>query len=94
MKEQSFLKNRLETTFCVDGLVNWEMIKQSLRHPDFPNREKEFKKELVDAIKNQTINLKEFEKLTGIDYEMQDEVDEFLINEIWKPLYGDEPIGT
>lgn len=92
MKEKSFLKKRLESTFCVDGIVNWDSFKHSLYHPDFPNREYEFRQELANAILNDTISIKEFENLTDIDFETQEEVNEFLKTEIWKPLYGNEPI--
>ncbi len=92
MSEQSFLKRRLESTFCVDGVVNWETFKESLHHPNFPNRESEFKRELADAILSRSLSLKEFEQLTDIDFENQEEVAEFLKTEIWQPLYGDEPI--
>lgn len=94
MSEKSFLKRRLESTFCVDGIVNWNSLKESLHHPNFPNREKEFKQELATAILSNTISVKEFEELTDIDFETQEEVTEFLKTEIWQPLYGDESIAS
>lgn len=92
MKETSILNHFLKTTFSVEGSSDYESVKRVLNHPNFPNREKEFKEELVNAILKQPISTEEFEKLTDIDFETQDEIREYLLTEIWQPLYGDEPV--
>lgn len=92
MNDKSMLKHFLETMFCVDGVDDYELVKKTLNDSRFPNREGQFRKELVDAIKHQTISIEQFERLTGIDYETQNEISNFLVENIWKPLYDDEPI--
>lgn len=69
-----------------------ESLERFLRDPNFPDREKTFKTELADSIINHRIDPEEFENLTSIDQDEQEDVDAFLTDEIWKPLYGDEPI--
>ena len=86
------LKIVLFNMFDVDVVPDYEGLKRYLRHKDFPNREKEFKKELANAIKNHTLTPNIYEDLTNHDLETQEEVDEFLKTEIWQPLYDDEPI--
>jgi hypothetical protein len=94
MNEQSILKELLETTFSMGVETDWEDLRRYLKDPSFPDRESSFKAELADAISNHTISPEEFEKLTAIDQDEQEDVDAFLTDEIWKPLYGDEPIRT
>jgi hypothetical protein len=87
------LTDVFETYFGADYFINdWERLREFLNHPNFPSRAAEFKRDLANAMKNKEITPKVLEHLTDIDYEAQEEVDEFLINEIWKPLYGDEPV--
>lgn len=93
MSDKSFFKKRLESSFCADCSVDWNTFRASLRHQEFPDREREFKKELAEAILNKTITTQEFERLTDIDFDTQEEIVEFLISEIWKPLYGNEPVS-
>lgn len=92
MSEQSILKRLLETTFSMGVETDWDDLKRFLKDPNFPDREKTFKNELADAITDHKISPEEFEDLTAIDQDEQEDVDEFLIEEIWKPLYGDEII--
>ena len=63
-----------------------------LNHPNFPNRAREFKEELADAILNHQITPQEFQRLTSTDQDSQEDVDQFLIEEIWNELYGNEPV--
>lgn len=95
LKQGQILKHILETYCHVEYFTDdWESVKRFLNHPNFPDRNAEFKKELAQAIIEHTISTKEFEKLTAEEYETQEEVDSFLIREVWQPLYGDEPIKT
>lgn len=82
----------LSAYFDVDVVTNYQSMKRFLQHPNFPNRNDGFRKELASAIIYHKITPKIYEDLTNHDLETQEEVNEFLINEIWKPLYGDEPI--
>lgn len=92
MNEQSILEELLETTFSMGVETDWEDLRRYLKEPDFPDREKLFKNELADAITNHTISPEKFEKLTAIDQDEQEDVDAFLTDEIWKPLYGNEQV--
>lgn len=90
--KQQLLNKIIEDRFYAGAVYDYENLAKFLSHPNFPNREKEFKKELSDAIQNSKVSINEFEKLTGIDYESQKEVNEFLKTEVWQPLYGEESI--
>lgn len=90
--KQKLLNKIIENRFYAGAVYDYENLAKFLSHADFPDREKEFKKELSDAIQKSKISIKEFENLTGIDYESQKEVDEFLRKEIWQPLFDNEPI--
>lgn len=82
----------LRLYFHVEVTQDIDELNSFLNSKNFPKRNEEFRKELLQKINNSEVSVNEFEKLTGIDYESQEEVNEFLIDEIWKPLYGDEPI--
>ncbi len=92
--KKDLLNTIIENRFYAGAVYDYENLMKFLLHQDFPNRNSEFKKELLEAIQSSNISIDKFENLTGIDYETQKEVNEFLTNEIWKPLYGDEPIKT
>ena len=93
LKNNEILKYVLETYCHVEYFTSdWESVKRFLNHPNFPDRNAEFKKELAQAITEHRISTQEFEKLTGEEYETQKEVDDFLVREIWQPLYGNEPV--
>jgi hypothetical protein len=91
MSDQSILKRILGARFSAGVATDLESLRKFLRDPNFPEREKAFRAELADAILNHTITPKEFEKLTSIDQDEQEDVDAFLTDEIWRPLYGGEP---
>ncbi len=67
-------------------------VKKYLNNPNVSDRNQVFKAELVNSLLKQPITPQEFEKLTAEELETQEEVNEFLKNEIWKPLYGNEPV--
>lgn len=71
---------------------DFNVLRKELGNPNHPNRASDFKHQLAKAINYNLITPEILNNLTKIDYETQEEVDDFLINEIWKPLYGDEPI--
>lgn len=89
---ENLLERVLENRFYAGAVYDYEDLSKFIKHPNFPDREGGFKRELANAISNHTISIQKFENLTKIDYEAQEEVDEFLKTEIWQPLYGDEPI--
>lgn len=90
---ETILDNVLSLYFHVNHNFDIDDVKRYLNNTNAPNRRIDFKNELAQSILNQSINPQKFEKLTGDDYETQEEVDEFLKTEIWQPLYGDEPIA-
>lgn len=92
MNEESILRSLLETTFSQGVETDWDDLHRFLNDPSFPDRASEFKRELSDAILNHRILPHEFERLTAIDQESQEDVDMFLTDEIWIPLYDDETV--
>jgi len=92
MNDESSLRRILKTQFKQGLGPNWDGIHQYLNHPEFPSRARNFKRELADAILNHTITPEEFEKLTDVDQDSQEDVDKFLTTEIWNQLYQNEPV--
>jgi len=86
------LKDVLKRHFNVNYTSDAETILRELVTDKFPHRNNQFKKELLTAMKTNSISTEEFNKLTDDEMETQEEVSKFLKNEIWQPLYGDEPI--
>jgi len=91
-KNGTVLEYVLGLYFHVNHGFGVEDVKNYLDNPKVSDRSQLFKKELAQAIVNHSISPKEFERLTAVDYETQEEVDEFLKTEIWQPIYGNEPI--
>ena len=92
MSSDSVLRRVLETRFTQGVATDWDDLLSFLNHPGFPGRAREFKKELADAILHHRITPLEFEDLTAIDRDSQEDVDQFLIEEIWNQLYPNEPV--
>ena len=92
MSQESPLRTVLETEFSQGVATDWDALDRYLNHPRFPNRARDFKRELADAILNHTLSPKEFECLTVIDKDSQEDVDGFLLEELWMPLFPDEPV--
>lgn len=86
------LKDVLKRHFNVNYRSDSQTILREVVTDKFPNRRNQFKKELLSAMKTNLISVEEFNKLTDDELETQDEVNRFLENEIWQPLYKDEPI--
>ncbi|RJF98073.1 hypothetical protein [Noviherbaspirillum saxi] len=68
------------------------MLLNDLRKARHPINEEEFIQFLTDAILNKSISIMEYEQLTSLDFESDDEVAEDL-RDLWWMLYGDRPIG-
>ncbi len=78
----------------VYGDGDWRAaLDRELYHPAFPDRTRQFKAELAEAILRGTITTAEYETLTGEEFDSQDELSQWL-REFWRDLYGDEPIPT
>jgi hypothetical protein len=60
---------------------------RALNHPNHGIDEQAFKALLVAAIEQHTIGLKEYEDITGLDFESPDEIAEDL-QELWQTMYG------
>jgi hypothetical protein len=74
------------------GMPDWrEQLQRMLRAPAFPNREREFRQQLAYSILNHTITPAQYEKLTDLELETQEEVEQEL-RQLWSELYGDEPL--
>jgi hypothetical protein len=92
MSEASTLKRVIETQFTQGVATDFDGLRRFLEHPEFPDRAREFKAELADAILNHRISPKEFEDLTAMDQDSQEDVDDFLTKELWATLYPNEPV--
>jgi archaellum component FlaD/FlaE len=81
-------------TYCNANWVSHEMIQklmQFLNHPDFPDRNNQFQRELADAILNGTTTPEEYEHLTDISYDEPEDIEREL-RELWQNIYGDKPL--
>ena len=92
MEKKSILKDVLETYFCQGVEMSYDELNQFLKNESFPDRARTFKRELADAIINHKITPEEFQDLTAVDQDSQEDVDKFLTTEIWDPLYDNEPV--
>ena len=66
-------------------------LKAELFDPRFPERAPLLRRQLAEAILEQTITPAEYERLTGEDFDSQDELDEWL-REFWRAIFGNETI--
>jgi hypothetical protein len=92
--ESDLLESALERYCHVESLgTDWqECLKRELSHPRFLHRHKEFRHQLAYAILNKTISPSEYERLTDLELETEEEV----VNELtllWQHIYGNEPIS-
>ena len=72
--------------------ANWsERLKRELFSPNFPDRATLFRRELAAAILHNTITPAEYERITGEDFDTQDELNQWL-REIWRSVFGAAPI--
>lgn len=67
------------------------MLLNDLRNPRHPINEEKFVQFLQDAIVSKRISIVEYERLTGLDFESEEEVAEDL-HDLWRMMYGDRPV--
>lgn len=67
------------------------MLLNALRNPRHPLNEDEFVQFLQDAIVNKRMTIAEYERLTALDLETEEEVAEDL-HDLWRMMYGDRPV--
>jgi hypothetical protein len=90
--EPDLLESALERYCHIESSGDWqECLKRELSHPKFPHRHKEFRHQLAYAILNRTISPTQYEKLTELELETEEEVIQEL-TELWMHMYGDEPV--
>jgi hypothetical protein len=74
------------------SVENWpEYLREELTALKFPRREKEFRHQLAKAILDKSIDTNQYEKLTDLEVETEEEVVQELM-ELWMHLYGNEPV--
>ncbi len=93
MSEKKILKKILETEFVAGVETDWDEIHRFINDPEFPTRKRDFRNQLADAIMHGTISPEEFEELTAVDRDDQDDVNSFLKETIWDRLYENEPVS-
>ncbi len=86
------LKDIIKRHFNMNYMSSAETILRELENPDFPNRKVEFKQQLKKAVTENSLSAEELENLTDDEFETQKEANDFLRNEVWKTIYGNEPI--
>lgn len=90
IKLSAMMTKILENHFDVNAFdENWaESLKRTLNNPKSPDRAQQFRKELDEIIRNQSLSPAEYERLTGEDFDSQIELDTWL-REVWLRLYGE-----
>lgn len=88
-----FLKDLESYWHCeVRDASSGKDLLRALRHPAHPINEQDFKSALAAAIERQTIGVKDYEGITGLDFEDTGEVVKDLKN-LWTMMYGDGGIA-
>jgi len=84
------LASILRTHFDVNAFTpDWPMsLQRELRRPESREREQMFRRQLADAVLHRNLKIEDYEKLTGEDFDTEDELQRWLA-EVWKRLYGD-----
>lgn len=84
-------KNELEyvlTNYFYPGASSSsDDIISDLNKPNYPDRANIFKEQLNEAILTCSISPAELERMTGVDFETQEEADDYLRNYVWKTIY-------
>ncbi len=94
MSEISEMMSRiLRSHFDVNGFDSeWlDDLKKTLNAPNFPNRSAEFQNELAHAILHHHISLQQYEKLTGQDFDEEQDLEDW-VREVWTMLYEGQAI--
>jgi hypothetical protein len=89
------LASVLERHLNVNGFVaDWPqaLMRELLGHKN-PRQEEMFRHQLASAILSKSITPKQYEALTGEDFDTRDDLDAWL-RELWKTLYGERPVST
>jgi hypothetical protein len=91
--KRSFLKRNIETYWHCEGRDrdSGASLLRALRHPVHAISESEFSGMLASAILNKDISIQEYERLTGLDFESEDEVAQDL-RVLWQLMYGDKQV--
>jgi len=80
------------TVYHIEGTHDWDGVRRFLNQPDFPERDKDFRRELSNAILNHTIPSEEYVKLTDDDGVESPQDVEKELRLLWQYIYGEEPI--
>ena len=84
------LASILRTHFDVNAFTpDWPAsLQRELRRPESRQREQAFRCQLANAVLHRSIKIEDYEKLTGEDFDTQDDLQRWLTN-VWERLYGD-----
>jgi len=70
---------------------NWKQkLVAQLNNPGDPTRALQFRHQLAESILHETITPKQYENLTGEDFDSQADLQVWL-RKLWEELYGDQP---
>ena len=78
-------------TYCNVNAPLIDDLRKIIRKEKSPERSKEFRFQLADAIVLQNISLSQYENLTDEDFDTQEDLTNWL-RELWSEIFDDEPI--
>jgi hypothetical protein len=78
--------------FTAGVATDFDDLTRFLRPPRFPGREEALRLALAEAIVHHRLTRKDFEALTAIDWDTQADVDRFLLEELWEPLFPGQSV--
>lgn len=82
----------LGTVYHIEGTHDWKGVQKYLNHPNFPERDIQFKEELANSILNETITPEDYSRLTD-DESVESETDvKRELTLLWKYIYNNEPV--
>ena len=84
------LASILYTHFDVNAFTpDWPTsLQHELARPESREREQMFRRQLADALLHRSITIEDYERLTGEDFDTEDDLQRWLA-EVWKRLYGE-----
>lgn len=79
-------------TYCDVNAVMLDELKTYVKNTLSSERTQEFRRQLAYAIINNSITTEQYEKLTGEDFDTQEDLNAWL-KEIWENIFGTAPVS-
>ena len=78
-------------TYCIVEAPDIVKLKKYVQSSIESERTLLFRDQLADAIVNNSITPEQYEKITGEDFDSQEDLNKWL-KELWNNIFNDEPI--